>query len=93
MQSFVAIDYNRGKAMDTPIALPEGWSAEVDQTFGVVITGVGPTGHIGYVTISESLRSFELGTSIVRKRQHYSGRYWRKELYQDSVASLRAALS
>ncbi|HGN1515717.1 MULTISPECIES: hypothetical protein [Pseudomonas] len=79
--------------MNLPITLPEGWSAETDDTFGVIITAVGKGGHKGFVTVSESLRGYELGIARVRQRKHYSGRYWRKELYEEAVGALHAALS
>ena len=79
--------------MNLPIVLPEGWSAETDNSLGVIITGLGPGGQKGFVTISETLRSYELGMARVRQRKHYSGRYWRKELYEEAIASLQAALS
>ncbi|MEN1613949.1 hypothetical protein AAIH27_34980, partial [Pseudomonas aeruginosa] len=77
--------------MNLPIALPEGWSAEADEMLGVVITAVSLDGHKGFVTVSEAKRSFELGMSVVRQRKHYSGRYWRKELYEEAIAALQAA--
>lgn len=79
--------------MNLPIALPEGWSAEADETFGMIITAVGQDGRKGFVTVNEAKRSFELGMSIVRQRKHYSGRYWRKELYEEAVATLQASMS
>ncbi|MFV3332636.1 hypothetical protein ACQCLI_32135 (plasmid) [Pseudomonas nitroreducens] len=79
--------------MNLPITLPEGWSAEADESFGVIITAVGQGGHKGFVTVSETLRGYELGMARVRQRKHYSGRYWRKELYEEAVAALQAALS
>jgi len=79
--------------MNLPIALPDGWSAEADETFGVIITAVDPDGHKCFVTVSEAKRSFELGMSVVRQRNHYSGRYWRKELYEEAVATLQATMS
>ncbi|AYG47879.1 hypothetical protein DV532_26710 (plasmid) [Pseudomonas sp. Leaf58] len=79
--------------MELPISLPEGWSAEADEMLGVVITAVSSEGHKGFVTVSEAKRSFELGMSVVRQRKHYAGRYWRKELYEEAVATLRAAMS
>ncbi len=80
-------------ALSLPITLPEGWSAEPDETFGVIITAVDPGGHKGFVTVNEAKRSFELGMGIVRQRKHYSGRYWRKELYEEAVATLQASMS
>lgn len=79
--------------MNLPIALPDGWSAEMDEAFGVIITAVAPGGHKGFVTVCEAKRSFELGMSIPRQRKHYSGRYWRKELYEEAIAALQAAMS
>ena len=79
--------------MELPISLPEGWSAEADEMLGVVITAVSSEGHKGFVTVSEAKRSFELGMSVVRQLKHYTGRYWRKELYEKAVATLRAAMS
>lgn len=79
--------------MNLPIALPAGWSAETDETLGVIITVVGPDGDKGFVTVSETKRSFELGMSMVRRRRHYAGRYWRKELYEAAIASLQVAMS
>ncbi|HHM5368576.1 TPA: hypothetical protein ACRNJF_004142 [Pseudomonas aeruginosa] len=79
--------------MNLPISLPDGWSADADETLGVIITAVSPEGHKGFVTVSEAKRSFELGMSLVRQRKHYSGRYWRKELYEEAVATLQAAIS
>lgn len=78
--------------MDLPISLPEGWSAEADEMLGVVITAVSSEGHKGFVTVSEAKRSFELGMSVVRQRKHYSGRYWRKELYEEAVSVLKQAI-
>jgi len=79
--------------MELPISLPDGWSAEADETLGVIITAVCPEGNKGFVTVSEAKRSFELGMSVVRKHKHYSGRYWRKELYEEAVATLKDAIS
>ena len=79
--------------MNLPIALPEGWSAETDEMLGVIITAVGLNGDKGFVTVSESKRSFELGMSIVRQRKHYAGRYWRKELYEEAIACLQGTMS
>ncbi|WP_170978761.1 hypothetical protein [Pseudomonas asiatica] len=31
--------------MNLPIALPDGWAAEIDETFGVIITAVEPQYH------------------------------------------------
>lgn len=79
--------------METPIQLPDGWTAETDETLGVIITAVDASGHKAFITVSEQKRSFELGMSMVRQRKHYSGRYWRKELYEEAVATLQAAMS
>lgn len=79
--------------MNLPITLPDGWSAETDESLGVIITAVGQGGYKGFVTVSETLRSYELGIARVRQRKHYSGRYWRKELYEEAVAALQVALS
>lgn len=79
--------------MNLPIVLPEGWSVEEDETLGVIITAVAPDGYKGFVTVSEAKRSFELGISVVRQRKHYSGRYWRKELYEEALAALQAAMN
>lgn len=76
-----------------PISLPEGWTAEKDEAFGVIITAIGPDGHKGFVTVCETKRSFELGMSVVRQRKHYSGRYWRKELYEEAVSTLKLSMS
>ena len=79
--------------MDIPIQLPDGWTAEADEILGVVITAVDDCGDKVFVTVDESKRSFELGMSTVKQRRHYSGRHWRKELYEEAVANLQAAMS
>jgi len=79
--------------MELPITLPDGWSAEDDPVLGAIITGFDSNDRRGFVTISELKRSFEPGMSVVRQRVHYSGRYRRKELYQDAVAALQGVLS
>lgn len=78
--------------METPIKLPDDWAAETDEMLGVIITAVDPSGHKAFITINEQKRSFELGMSMVRQRGHYSGRFWRKELYEEAVAALKKAI-
>ncbi|HHH9443020.1 TPA: hypothetical protein ACP32N_005008 [Pseudomonas aeruginosa] len=77
-----------------PIELPACWTAETDETLGVIITAVDLDGHKGFVTVSESLRSYALGFGPVTiPKKLYSGRYWRKELFEEAVAVLQAAMS
>lgn len=79
--------------MNLPITLPAGWSAEAVEPLGVVITAVDTDGEKNFVTVNEPKRSFELGMSPVRQLKHYSGRYWRKELYEEAVATLQAVMN
>jgi hypothetical protein len=87
---------NEPTSLQLPIALPPGWSAEADPVYGTVITARTDSGALlGYVTVSEEYRSFELGQSRVRRRQPdiYKGHTWRKALYRDAVAALQAVWS
>lgn len=79
--------------MKIPIQLPDGWTADTDEMLGVIITAVDDHGDKVFVTVDESKRGFELGMCTVSQRKHYSGRHWRKELYEDAVATLQAAMS
>jgi hypothetical protein len=79
--------------IELPVQLPDGWSVEADESFGVVITGI-LNGHSGFVTVNEQRRGFALGMCRVANTPTlYSGRYWRKELYEAAIASLREALT
>lgn len=79
--------------IELPVKLPDGWSVEADESFGVVIIGI-LNGHSGFVTVNEQRRGFALGMCRVANTPTlYSGRYWRKELYEAAIASLREALT
>lgn len=81
------------KPFKLPIELPSGWSAEVLPVYGTVITARATGGELlGYVTVNEEQRGFELGQSIVRRQRPvaYTGRTWRKDLYAAAVAQLQA---
>lgn len=79
--------------MNLPVELPAGWSAETDPTMGVIITAVGADGGKGFATVSEAKRAFGLGICSPRERKLYAGRYWRKELYEEAIAALQAAMA
>lgn len=79
--------------VELPVKLPVGWSVEADESYGVVITGI-LNGHSGFVTVNEQRRGFAMGICRVTTIPSlYSGRYWRKELYEAAIASLREALT
>ncbi|HFL2867010.1 TPA: hypothetical protein ACGWVL_001350 [Pseudomonas aeruginosa] len=80
------------KTVNLPITLPDGWTAEDDAGYGVIITGIATCGYKGYVTVSESVRGFELGISMVRRKMAFSGRSWRKDLFTSAVTELKKAL-
>ena len=84
-------------SIDLPIELPPGWTAEVSEMYGTIITAVDSTGQkVGYVTVSEKVRHFELGITIPRRLQNGAepaGRAWKVSLYKAAVASLRNALN
>ncbi|AWE96086.1 hypothetical protein CSC26_7037 (plasmid) [Pseudomonas aeruginosa] len=44
------------------------------------------------MTVSESVRGFELGISMVRRKMAFSGRSWRKDLFTSAVTELKKAL-
>lgn len=75
-----------------PLPLPAGWHAERDEIFGVIITGVDADGAQGFVTVSEKMRGFELGASLIHTRGAYTGRRWQERLYADAVAALKQVL-
>jgi hypothetical protein len=50
---------------------------------------------LGFVTVCERARSFELGISRVRADAddaQYAGRGWREHLYRDAIMALQEAL-
>lgn len=79
--------------MSLPIELPDGWSWESDTNQGVIIRGIGANGLHGFCTVSDRVRGYELGITPVRVGKDYSGRNWRRKLYEDAVATLQSALS
>lgn len=77
---------------ECPIELPAGWSIDTHPTFGTLITARQGFGALGYVTIDEQQRSFELGISAVRCVRPYIGRGWREKLYSAAVTALKSAI-
>lgn len=74
------------------IDLPEGWTQEPDSLGAIVITGLDAHGRPGYITVDERRRNYALGMSQVTRAGSYAGRNWKRQLYADAVASLKAAL-
>lgn len=78
--------------INIPVDVPQNWRCAWQEPFGCVIEAFDDDGEFqGAVTVSESMRGFEPGMSIVRRRGGYSGQRWRQRLYADAIANLRQA--
>lgn len=84
------------EAINLPVVLPEGWTAEHSKAYGTIITAVAADGApVGYVTVAEDLRTFSLGMSRPRRLPpgaEPTGRGWKKQLYLSAIAKLCEAL-
>lgn len=75
--------------MRIPIVLPEGWTADEPNSYGVVINAADGQGS---VTVSEKMRGFSLGTAPVRKKGNFDGRKWKVALYDAAVEALQESM-
>lgn len=75
--------------MHLPIVLPDGWTVEEPNSYGIVINA--PDGQ-GSVTVNEKMRGFSLGITAVRRKGNFDGRKWKVALYDAAVEALQAAL-
>lgn len=66
--------------------IPVGWNAE-NAARGVILHAP----EVGYVTICETMRNYELGIASVRTRGPWSGRDWKKSLVYDAIKALQHA--
>lgn len=84
------------EAINLPVVLPEGWTAEYSNAYGTIITAVAADGApVGYVTVAEDLRSFSLGMSRPKRLPRGvepTGRGWKKQLYLSAIEKLCEAL-
>ena len=81
------------KPFALPFPLPDGWEIE-QASIGVFLAARRADGHaLGWVTVNERIRDFELGMTPVRANAYdltpkYKGRHWRKQLYEAAITAL-----
>ncbi len=76
--------------IDIPIELPAGFTAERINADTVEIIVRCPDNYPGRCTVNERSRSLDNDhQSYPRKGKTYSGRNWRKNLYEDAVLRLK----